>query len=76
MIKEMESEQNEGDSPEEDQSLKTQLEEAIDVINEVVKYQELIAESMGDAIKLIASAKASHTKKVMSHTYVTTVYDA
>jgi len=40
------------------QSLKSQLEETIDVINEVVKYQELISESMGDAIKLMAATKA------------------
>jgi len=60
MIKEMEQDED-GDGGEEAQSLKAQLEETIDVINEVVKYQELIAESMGDAIKIIASCKAEHS---------------
>lgn len=62
MIKEMEQDEA-GDVVEEAQSLKAQLEETIDVINEVVKYQELIAESMGDAIKIIASCKAEQSKR-------------
>merc|ERR1712146_675304 len=45
------------------QSLKTQLEDTIDVINEILKYQELIAESMGDAVKIIAAAKAQQLRR-------------
>ena len=59
MIREMETMKGgDGSAEKEAQSLKSQLEETIDVINEVVKYQELISESMGDAIKIVAATKA------------------
>lgn len=63
MIREMESEKMGENEVVEAQSLKTQLEDTIDVINEILKYQELIAESMGDAVKIIAAAKAQQIRR-------------
>lgn len=64
MIREMETMKGgDGSAEKEAQSLKSQLEETIDVINEVVKYQELISESMGDAIKIVAATKAEQMRR-------------
>lgn len=71
MIREMESEKMGENEVVEAQSLKTQLEDTIDVINEILKYQELIAESMGDAVKIIAAAKA---QQVSSLTHALVVF--
>lgn len=63
MIREMEEMKGGDGTAEEAQSLKSQLEETIDVINEVVKYQELISESMGDAIKIVAATRAEQMRR-------------
>jgi len=50
------------DSDEEEPSLHAHLDDTIGVVVEVVKYQEIIAEAMGDAIKIIAAVKAESEK--------------